>query len=140
MRPNGEAGSKVTNGARNFYATLKLPKFDLANQIFPDFSVYNIRHPLGARKSHTSAFDPKHTFAHAHSMTTTIDELLAGVAFSEDNVLAVGIQMVSRRTSIKNPLPIFHSHFGSTPVVLANQFTDLQVTDVKEAMLTGSNN
>ena len=73
-------------------------------------------------------------------MSTTIDELLAGVAFSEDDVLAVGIRMVSRRTNIKNPLPVFHSHFGSTPFVLADQFTDLQVTDVEEAKLTGNDN
>ena len=72
-------------------------------------------------------------------MTTSVDELMAFTVFSEDEVERIGIGMISRR-SVRNGHVLFPAHFGSTAAVLADQFMDLQTTDIEGAKLTAEEN
>ena len=56
------------------------------------------------------------------------------VLFSEEDVRCIGINMVSRKTP-KQPLTVFRSHFGVSPVVLADQFLDIQLSQDPDVLL-----
>ena len=71
----------------------------------------------------------------------TIEEVLEEPVFSEDTVLEYGLEIASKRKKkSKNPNRIFHSIYGSLPLVLSDQFEDLQTSQHSKVRLDKADN
>ena len=60
--------------------------------------------------------------------------------FSEAEVQSYGIWLAGCQDGVNNPARVFHSLYGSTAEVLAEQFEDLQTTRIQAARLTVEEN